>query len=263
MPNISQGPISGNKGRIYRDNLHPAEAHTKWEIMLILEGTGYMEVEGEQIPFQPGTILCVPPYHVHQNIPDDYYNDYCLIIEKYLVPGNDVSVFQDDSDNSFQHLIRLYDRVNTNHPVNYENILSTLEALMQHILICWQDQKPSKELLQLAQAMRKRSMDPAFKASDAIAEIPMNPDYVRRQFHQQFGCTPVAYLNKLRVENACRYLIATGYNISELSYRCGFNDPRYFNRIFRSIPGMTPKEYHAQSQERKRYRDAHRGEQPR
>lgn len=256
MPFMTHGVHSGNKGRIYRDQLFPAQAHDCWEIILILEGTGYMDVEDLQYPFTPGTIFCVPPYHVHQIIPDEYYNDYCLGIKKYLIPGDEISVFHDDDDDLFRHLIRLYDRVLRHRPVNCENILDCTESLMQHVLICWQDQKPSKELLWLAKELRNRSMDPDFKASDAISEIPLTDDYIRKQFRRQFGSSPVTYLNNLRIQHACRYLLATDYSISELAYRCGFYDPRYFNRLFRNLIGVTPKEYRQQAKERKAERQS-------
>ena len=99
-------------------------------------------------------------------------------------------------------------------------------------------------------------MDPDFKASDAISEIPLTDDYIRKQFRRQFGSSPVTYLNNLRIQHACRYLLATDYSISELAYRCGFYDPRYFNRLFRNLIGVTPKEYRQQAKERKAERQS-------
>ena len=254
MPDFIKGFRSGTKGRFYLDNLYPAEAHDYWEIILILEGTGYMQVEDHQYPFKPGTIFCIPPHKVHQNVPDDYYADYCLGIHKYLVPGEDVNVFEDDADHNFLNLLKLYHFVNTRKPVNAENILESIETLLQHILIFWLDRRPNPELLELGQVIRRNSSNPEFKVSDAIDAIPMNDDYIRRQFRELYGCTPVAYLNKLRIQHACRFLLATNLSVGELAYRCGFNDPKYFTRIFTRATGLSPKEYRRTNMDAKDHR---------
>ncbi len=239
------GTFSGNHGVIPKEpgKLFPLHSHKTWEIILILDGSGYTEIEGKRYPFSPGTIFCIPPHFMHCNIPDEYYNDFCLGIENYLIPGDQVSVFQDDEYQTFRSLMEFYDRVYSSKPLNFGNILRSIEQLMQHLLISWQTRRPSTELLQLADTMRANISNPNFKVSDAIAQIPLNANYVRKQFRQVYGLSPVAFMNRLRLTEAKKYLLADDLPVSELALRCGFSDAKYFTRLFHNATGYSPLEY--------------------
>lgn len=57
------------------------------------------------------------------------------------------------------------------------------------------------------------------------------------------GQTFVEYLNALRIGFSTRYLIEDNLCISEIAYRCGFNNLANFNRIFKKIKRCTPSEF--------------------
>ena len=53
----------------------------------------------------------------------------------------------------------------------------------------------------------------------------------------------VEYLNEVRISSACKFLIETDMGISEIAYECGYKTASNFNRIFKKLNGVTPKEY--------------------
>jgi AraC-like DNA-binding protein len=56
----------------------------------------------------------------------------------------------------------------------------------------------------------------------------------------------VHFVNKIRVNEACRQLAAGSQNsIAAVAYSCGFNSITNFNYIFKSVTGMSPREYMA------------------
>ncbi len=57
--------------------------------------------------------------------------------------------------------------------------------------------------------------------------------------------TFIENLNEIRLGHASRELINTTDTISEIAYHCGYNNLSYFNRIFKSKNGCTPKEFRA------------------
>lgn len=62
-------------------------------------------------------------------------------------------------------------------------------------------------------------------------------------FREQFGITPVDYINKERIKLA-KQLLAQGNNtITGISYQCGFSDVNYFVRLFKKTEGVTPGAY--------------------
>lgn len=51
------------------------------------------------------------------------------------------------------------------------------------------------------------------------------------------------YINRLRIEQAMSLLVNTNLNINEISCEVGFTYPRYFSSTFKSMTGMTPKQF--------------------
>jgi len=75
------------------------------------------------------------------------------------------------------------------------------------------------------------------------SNVFLNPQYFSRIFKKEVGVTYIDYVNKLKIEHACKLLDTTSYPAYRISSECGFTDPSYFNRVFVQQMNMTPKEY--------------------
>lgn len=64
-----------------------------------------------------------------------------------------------------------------------------------------------------------------------------------RRFRAATGHTPIAYVQRLRVEAAKRQLETGTLPVEEIGWRVGYEDPASFRRVFKRIAGMTPKAY--------------------
>lgn len=62
-------------------------------------------------------------------------------------------------------------------------------------------------------------------------------------FKEQFGITPLDYINHERIKLAKQLLADNKYNISQVSAHCGFSDVNYFVRLFKKLEGITPGAY--------------------
>lgn len=72
----------------------------------------------------------------------------------------------------------------------------------------------------------------------------LTPQAFCRFFKKSTGKTFVSYLNELRVEEVCRLLVNDRYiGISIIAFNSGFNSITNFNRVFRSVKGLSPKEF--------------------
>jgi CheY-like chemotaxis protein/ligand-binding sensor domain-containing protein/AraC-like DNA-binding protein len=57
------------------------------------------------------------------------------------------------------------------------------------------------------------------------------------------GLAPVDFIKEIRIQRAAQ-LIETGeFNISQVAYLIGMNDPRYFSKCFKQKFGVSPREY--------------------
>jgi len=50
-------------------------------------------------------------------------------------------------------------------------------------------------------------------------------------------------VNEIRIGNACRLLLERDDTISQVCFACGYNNLSHFNRQFKAIKGMTPREF--------------------
>jgi AraC-like DNA-binding protein len=52
-------------------------------------------------------------------------------------------------------------------------------------------------------------------------------------------------LNALRIGETCRSLQETDDSVTDIAFRVGFNNLSNFNRRFRKLKGMSPREFRA------------------
>lgn len=64
-----------------------------------------------------------------------------------------------------------------------------------------------------------------------------------RWFREQFGITPLEYINRERIKLAKQLLADKKNSITSVSLQCGFTDLNYFVRLFRKTEGITPGAY--------------------
>lgn len=68
----------------------------------------------------------------------------------------------------------------------------------------------------------------------------LSPAQLCRIFKQTTGVTIKEFMQKTRVEVACRMLCETDRSISDISMSVGYRDAKYFTRLFTRAEGMTP-----------------------
>jgi transcriptional regulator GlxA family with amidase domain len=65
----------------------------------------------------------------------------------------------------------------------------------------------------------------------------------KRRFKVATEQTPIAYVQRLRVEGAKRRLEQSDDSIEEISWSVGYEDPASFRRLFKRLTGLTAGEY--------------------
>lgn len=101
-----------------------------------------------------------------------------------------------------------------------------------------------KELLtQIAEYLDKNFSNSELKISDVSSALGF-PEYkISDIVNQKTKLGFKAYLNNIRIAYAKEYLKNSEYSISEIAYKCGFNSPSSFNRVFKEITEKSPSEY--------------------
>ena len=66
---------------------------------------------------------------------------------------------------------------------------------------------------------------------------------LKRRFTKATGLAPIAYIQRLRIEEAKRRLERTDLPVDEISWTVGYEDPAFFRRLFKRATTVTPGEY--------------------
>lgn len=60
-------------------------------------------------------------------------------------------------------------------------------------------------------------------------------------FQEKLNATPIAYLNRYRMEKARELLLTTRLPVTQIAHQCGFDSPSYFSEQFRRTYGESPR----------------------
>lgn len=81
----------------------------------------------------------------------------------------------------------------------------------------------------------------------SVAELAEMSHYSERQFirlfKSAFGCVPLRYIKRLRIQKARELLTDTQLSITEIAHCCGYPDSSYFSKLFQSEVGFSPRDF--------------------
>lgn len=259
--------IQNYKGESFYEKLHQ---HKEIQISLILEGEGTYIIGDCVGEFKKNDIFVIG-----ENLPHIFKRDTAFESETEMV-----SLFF--SKNSygeaffelpeFEHLHSFFDdsilgfQVESNQQQltlllaqidalsKYEKFISFLDILK---LISEAEKRTLSSLINLKKyaGNEGKRMSDIFQYTmnnfdkevslNNIADVAnMTPNAFCRYFKQRTNKTFVNFLIDVRIGNACKLLTKNNdLNITEISYKSGFNNLANFNRKFKAIKGITPSEF--------------------
>ena len=103
----------------------------------------------------------------------------------------------------------------------------------------------------LAQVLKfiHANLGPELKQRQVAELIGASPQAFSRFFTRAMGKPYVAYVNELKIHKACRLLIETDANITEVALDAGFNNLSNFNKQFRRRKNTPPRIWRRKSTE--------------
>ena len=86
-----------------------------------------------------------------------------------------------------------------------------------------------------------------FPVANPVEEMIRRTGLTERTFKRRFtsttGLSPIAYVQRLRIEDAKRRLERTEASVDEISWQVGYEEPAFFRRLFKRVTGLTPGAY--------------------
>lgn len=106
------------------------------------------------------------------------------------------------------------------------------------------NQKKHEDQLILAiQEYMEKSLDKQINLHGICLEFGISRRSLNRRFKQATGENPQTYIQRIKVEQAKRWLEGSELHINEITSNLGYTDLESFRRIFKKISGLLPSEY--------------------
>ena len=95
----------------------------------------------------------------------------------------------------------------------------------------------------LVELMEQNMDNGELVVDDLVRELAVSRSVFFKKLKTLTGLAPIEFIKEMRIKRATQ-LIETGeFNMTQISYMVGINDPRYFSKCFKAQVGMTPTEY--------------------
>lgn len=244
------------------------ERHNFYEFYYVINGKMVVTIDEKRFYLEEGEYIVVPPMLFHSMEPDNSYaigTAICFgatgyvdnVFDGKLSPfgkqlvTNIINIYAKNC-NETEFRPRLISNQNNNKDFAYEqSLLVNIEHLMLLILQEFKNQETISPERTRPQNLLSNEileyLEKNFTENPTLADISKYCNYsiphICRVFKHQFGESIVSYMNKLKIDEACKMIEKNDRTLREISEILGFDNIAYFTRIFKQLTGSTPANY--------------------
>ncbi len=126
-----------------------------------------------------------------------------------------------------------------------EETLGHVEAALtrQHTL-----NRATQQLIRKAMAYIHARYSEPLTREEIADHIGISADYLTDCFRQELGITPITYIRRYRIRQACELLRNSDQSITQVALTVGFSDSAHFTRTFQREVGSTPRAFRSNKQ---------------
>lgn len=266
--------IHEEKIKYFYPHLH---RHNETQLMWIIKGEGTLLAGTEMHPFKDNDIFLLGANqpHIFKNNPEYFVSKNKLSVHSiniYFNPaGNMAPMFSLPEMKALQTFIEQHAsgfKIPAQHveaaseyfiKLNQANSSDTLVYFLQLLKFLQSIQKNLAPLSTVglnkvteSEGMRigniydyiLKNFDTDISLDNVAAVANMTPHAFCRYFKKRTRNTFIGFLNEIRINEACKKLIAIDFeSVSTVAYNCGFNSITNFNRVFKTVKGVSPVQY--------------------
>ena len=237
--------------------------HSRDELCYIKKGTARFYINGSQIYGKKGDIIFFKSGDIH------YYaleNEECVtyistfnptIIYKYFekFPALKQHITAEELENYgissyilflFEEMLKEKKNRNKYYEIISQNkLIEIFTLLARHFEIEDSDYiSNAKKFQDFQKALEfiSNHYSEDISLSDLAEVLNYSESNVSVMFSKFTGTNFKKYLDNIRISKAIELIVSDDLSITEVSRRCGFNNIRTFNNVFKSVMGMAPSE---------------------
>lgn len=234
--------------------------HKYHEIYILLDGSTKYFINNEIGSVKINEAAFVKSGYIHKTSYDNgTYSKRMLICftsefigERYLGMINELgkrkffSIAQNNElFNSFINMYNEYINKNHHYIEQCRNILRQIVIELYRMQDCTVSHQLSNNevLIETAAKYISNHLDEEISLHFLAKLCAMSDSYFSRKFKQYTGLGISKYIKLKRLQKAEKMLVKNNYSITEIAFRCGFNDSNYFISEFKKYRGITPLKY--------------------
>ncbi len=131
--------------------------------------------------------------------------------------------------------------------MEYEELMSELELIIENCGGVTDIEEPAagsgkRTVQEVAQYIEEHFFEP-LSLSLLSEKYHMESTYLSRLFRRETGMTIMNSIAFRRIERAKELMGEKNSSLTDISFRVGYDDYNYFNRVFRKFEGCSPRDY--------------------
>jgi AraC family L-rhamnose operon regulatory protein RhaS len=221
--------------------------HHGIEIVLVTKGTCINVVRNETFFGKEGTIFVISPETPHVQYNHGFAETFYVVFEQSAINFNPTNRSLDIDDSLVKAWILNLQSLTTDNDTFQASCI--LGALIERICIFEKKSTEEQELHPaLISAIKyiESNFSNYISIEDLAEKACISPSYLNSLFNRQFKLGPQKYLYNFRMKHARQLLHNTYLSVAEAGYKCGFDNPNYFARMFRKTHNCSPSTWRKQ-----------------
>lgn len=242
--------------------------HQYFELVYVLRGTAKRKMSDDLVPVSAGDYYVANPRSAHGYADlQDLEVVNCLFLPEYIdraladcpsisallsnqifrfgVPV-DISITDrvfHDTDGSVRRIIRNMEREYADCRTGHMEMLRCyLTQILVHAARASETRVPHESVTKVMEYLKHHYAEPL--SLDTLSQlVGYTPQYLSTLFSNEVGMNIQVFLQRMRVEEACKLLAGTKMPVAEVAASVGYQDARHFAKVFCRYQTISPKEY--------------------
>ena len=233
-----------------REFSHFAHLHRSYELLRLKSGKLMATVDGRDFLMKPGDLILILPYEIHSytnlggaqcqvNVfSPDYIEEFHKMTAKKAL---DCPVFHLEDQVFFHMEKHLF--IDSSKPLYCKSCLYYIAARLLDMSRLSPRKAPSSDLLHQILIYVQEHYLEELTLQDLAVHLGYNRMYISRFINSHLNLSFTDLVNQHRINFGAHLLKTTDAPVSDIAFACGYNSLRSFNRCFKEIQHMTPREY--------------------
>ncbi len=242
------------------DNMIKSHYHNYYELYFLEDGERHHMLQDDMYTMRPGELILFSPYILHRSYGDEnvpfrrlvlyFHRDEVdsLELQNMLDNGNGLYHPEPRTRQVLHSMLEtlLYEQYNTSE-LKSRYCHTILNMMLFFIILQLRREDPSKKQEDDRMSQIISYIHGHYQEDISLEQLArhfyISPYYLCREFKRYTDSTVIQYVNITRIMNAQRKFMETNKTITEICSETGFSNLTHFNRVFKSVTGMTPSGY--------------------